>query len=625
MVSVLPRGMVMFGDLRSVFGFARLMGLASATLVVVTSCEDVCPPNTMQVGDRCKPVIEAGVNDASGTQTSATTATADGSMVNEASPTKPAGDARANGDPSTVGASGDAANPDAHAGGSSGNAGTAGMVATGGVGGSTEMSRASAPSSSSDGHCPDGANAAGDPDCPPKCGNGVREGSELCDGADCVRSCETANACLVAALEGSQSTCDAHCRDPEKISACKSGDDCCPEGCTNAQDSDCSKTCGDGVVVPPELCEPTSVEKACPTSCDDGNPCTKDIQTGTPQQCNVVCTNMPITAPVRGDGCCPPGANVSTDDDCMVICGDGVVSKGETCEPGSRDRPCPTDCDDGNACSQDKLMGSARDCTAECQHTTIERTEPRSCDDGDVCTVDKLVDSTTACTKECRNEPMVRSGPNSCDDHDPCTKDSTSNSSTSCTSSCVNTRISGAVNGDGCCPAGVLRRDDNDCTTECFSSGDCQSGMECISGRCTTAPPRCGDGIVSLTEQCDDGNQDESDDCVDCLVALCGDGYVKASEECDPAAPGWEGLCSSLCTRTLYGICPVSGCKFGGEEVPCGSAGAYCSPICTQDSDCPPMPGHRIECAGTFQCTIRCSSGCPNGMHCINGDHCGYR
>ena len=48
----------------------------------------------------------------------------------------------------------------------------------------------------------------------PICGNGVREAAELCDGADCPSECKLLDACLVATLIGSVTTCDAHCSDP---------------------------------------------------------------------------------------------------------------------------------------------------------------------------------------------------------------------------------------------------------------------------------------------------------------------------------------------------------------------------------------------------------------------------
>lgn len=48
-------------------------------------------------------------------------------------------------------------------------------------------------------------------------------------------------------------------------------------------------------------------------------------------------------------------------------------------------------------------------------------------------------------------------------------------------------------------------------------------------------PPTCGDGIVAGGEGCDDGNQNDSDACLNtCVPASCGDGFVRLGvEACD--------------------------------------------------------------------------------------------
>jgi hypothetical protein len=55
---------------------------------------------------------------------------------------------------------------------------------------------------------------------------------------------------------------------------------------------------------------------------------------------------------------------------------------GETCEPGSA-TPCKrtdADCDDQDACTADKLVGSPNNCNAQCTHTRLTRPQ-----DGDGC------------------------------------------------------------------------------------------------------------------------------------------------------------------------------------------------------------------------------------------------
>jgi cysteine-rich repeat protein len=58
-----------------------------------------------------------------------------------------------------------------------------------------------------------------------------------------------------------------------------------------------------------------------------------------------------------------------------------------------------------------------------------------------------------------------------------------------CTATCSFPAITLPINGDGCCPAGANHDNDVDC------------------------PARCGNGAVEPPEQCDDGNQNDSDGC----------------------------------------------------------------------------------------------------------------
>ncbi len=55
-------------------------------------------------------------------------------------------------------------------------------------------------------------------------------------------------------------------------------------------------------------------------------------------------------------------------------CGNAEIEFGETCDP------CPTSCDDGNACTLDQMTGSANNCNVACTFTVIT-----SCGPGDGC------------------------------------------------------------------------------------------------------------------------------------------------------------------------------------------------------------------------------------------------
>jgi len=198
---------------------------------------------------------------------------------------------------------------------------------------------------SGDGCCPPGATSSSDSDCVKSCGNGVLEPGETCDPKSGCPSCETKDRCTIVKSSGSAETCNLVCS-ATPVTACRPGDGCCPSNCSRSTDSDCSATCGDGRLDAGETCEPNS-STPCPASCDDDNACTRDVMSGSPSTCNVSCTHWQVTAPMAGDGCCPPGANRENDADCGSQCGNGAREQGE-------------DCDDGNTADGDGCNATCR-------------------------------------------------------------------------------------------------------------------------------------------------------------------------------------------------------------------------------------------------------------------------
>src|SRR5205085_2839582 len=125
------------------------------------------------------------------------------------------------------------------------------------------------------------------PSDPPSCGNGRVDPGEMCDGA-CPTACNDGNACTTDTLTGSAQACTAACAFLP-ITTCKSGDGCCPAGCNHSTDSDCSATCGNGVVESGETCDGN-----CPATCNDGNACTVDTLTGSATNCSAACAFQPV-------------------------------------------------------------------------------------------------------------------------------------------------------------------------------------------------------------------------------------------------------------------------------------------------------------------------------------------
>ncbi|MCB9704972.1 MAG: hypothetical protein H6711_24055 [Myxococcales bacterium] len=87
-------------------------------------------------------------------------------------------------------------------------------------------------------------------------------------------------------------------------------------------------------------------------------------------------------------------------------------------------------------------------------------------------------------------------------------------------------------------------------TTGAMSGGDTSSGgvVDTTTGG---IPPSCGDGIVDVGEECDDGDQNGVGMACnpDCTLNVCGDGVEGPTEECDLGPDnGPDGGCSAECT-----------------------------------------------------------------------------
>lgn len=239
---------------------------------------------------------------------------------------------------------------------------------------------------SGDGCCPGDGCAMSDSDCSLTCGNGMVEAPlETCDGdcpVDPVADCpDDGDACTTPVISGMASVCSAQCT-TQPVTECIDDDGCCAPDCGIDEDNDCEFVCGDGLVTGPELCDNAigaGEEGACPTAaadCDDQEACTTDAFAGDPALCMAACTNVAITMPINGDGCCPPGATSANDDDCVAVCGNMLVEGGETCDNAivaGNAGACPVeaDCDDMDACTTDTLAGDAALCTAECVNTEV--------------------------------------------------------------------------------------------------------------------------------------------------------------------------------------------------------------------------------------------------------------
>ncbi len=101
--------------------------------------------------------------------------------------------------------------------------------------------------------------------------------------------------------------------------------------------------------------------------------------------------------------------------------------------------------------------------------------------------------------------------------------------------------------------------------TPCASDAECAAGPDglariCTEGVCT--PSRCGDGVVSADEECDDTNDVNTDGCTNgCRLPRCGDGITTIDEnlpadereQCDDGNSANDDGCTSSCRRARCG------------------------------------------------------------------------
>lgn len=166
-----------------------------------------------------------------------------------------------------------------------------------------------------DGCCPSGCDANVDSDCEPMCGNDVVEEAETCDPpGSCPETCDDTESCTIDMLLGDAESCTLACGHTQ-ISDCGPTEGCCPSVCGPTTDVDCPG-CGNARIEPDrgETCDPPST-----CLCDDEDACTVNVRVGTPSECNVTCTYVPITVcSGTGDGCCPPTCTFDNDADCAA-------------------------------------------------------------------------------------------------------------------------------------------------------------------------------------------------------------------------------------------------------------------------------------------------------------------
>ena len=428
------------------------------------------------------------------------------------------------------------------------------------------------------------------------------------------------NGCGNGFVDNEPNCCDPNFQDCSNSTnlceKCDDGNNTAGDGCSADCQKECTGGCNDGNTCTTDSCNAaTGLCKNIPTpgtSCNDNNLCTDSdlcqsngscagtTKTCSPlDECHIAGTCNPV------DGNCsnpnkPDGSTCADNDHCdgEENCQSGV------CQPGS-----PIDCDDGEECTADSC-----DQSGNCQHPPVPEnsncddtnictvndhcsaegtcaSDPKNCDDGNVCTddtcdsqadCDPLEDPNCGCVHN-DNEATCDDG-NACTDNDQCSDGGCEGSPKNCDDDNV---CNGAETCDpaiGCVPGTPLVCGDGIFTPECGE--ECDDGNQSNTDNCTNDchNHRCGDGFVQGTEQCDDGNTSNTDSCTNaCTTAKCGDGFVQGDEQCDDANQVDTDTCTNACTTARCGdsiVGPGEACDDGNDIQGDGCENDCTSPAC---------------------------------------------
>ena len=493
--------------------------------------------------------------------------------------------------------------------------------------------------------CDDG-NVCTDDSCDPDSGCLAVPNMETCnDGNKCTAgdhcvdgqcapgdsiSCDDQNLCTDDACHP-----DLGCLSSPNTAPCQDGD-----ACTNADvcgDGLCQPgkpvVCDDGNVCTDEVCDPQSGCAYSPNqeSCDDNNECT------TVDHCeNGLCVGEGSLECDDANPCtkdiCLPGGGCAHENIAGSCADEDPCTLNDYCEQGVCIGGSAPDCDDNNPCTLDACE------QGQCVHDAIEG----SCDDQNLCTKDDFCDDglckpgdvvacgdDNVCTTDFCIPALGCQNPNNenpCDDDDACTE--------------------GEACADGQCGEGqeIVCQDNNVCTDDycnpdsgcvfvpnqegCDDGNECTTGDVCAAGACSSAGTLdCADGLICTVDWCDPALG-----CVhDLITPCCGNGFVEPPEECDDGNNDNGDQCTSVCQQP--------GCddnlQNGNEsDVDCGGDCAGCADGlgCLLDEDCESLVCDGICLEATCEDQVQngaetdqdCGGGCdpcPDESTCLeNGD-----
>ena len=344
----------------------------------------------------------------------------------------------------------------------------------------------------------------------PGCGDGVVQAGEACDDGNLIETDNCLNDCVAARCG------DGHIKTGAEV--CDDGNQINTDACVNCA----LPRCGDGFVR-------TDVGQGTPgyEACDDGNQSDADACTSACAEafCGDGIVREDIQPGRIGYEACDDNNGIQTDaclNNCLeATCGDGIHRQQEGLFPGAVGYE---ECDDPNFINNDA-------CTNDC--------ETARCGDGIVR----------------RDISRGQEGYEACEDENDNDRDD-------CTNDCQ----------DAVCGDGIWRQDlqVGQLGFEACDDGEQNNNELADACRQNCLAASCGDRVIDTGEECDDGDEDDRDACLECVTARCGDGIVRLDladgeagfEECDDGDRVDNNECNNHCVAPSCG----DGQRLGGEE-----------------------------------------------------------
>ncbi len=348
------------------------------------------------------------------------------------------------------------------------------------------------------------------------CGNGILDLNEQCDDGNILEGDSCSPICK-------REECGNNVLDPGEV---------CDDGNTNNGDG-CNSLC-----TSKEVCGNKIVDVG--EACDDGNPTNADGCSGTP----VTVGSEMSPGPCKSTEVCGNGIK---DVQVGEVCDDGNTTSGDGCNSDCRSgEGCGNgivdpleQCDDGNANNNDDCLNNCK--TAKCGDGVIDNagTRGETCDAGttgvpvetETCNID-------CTTRVCGDGKVNQTAGEQCDNGVGANGDTKNCTAPAPTANPPRPGCQLNVCGDGLVDGEDPRREQCD-------DGN-QNNLDDCSNSCQSA--NCGNSVVNIGEDCDDGNSVDTDACVACHTAVCGDGFVRDGvEECDGGQNNPNDNCSNGC------------------------------------------------------------------------------